>query len=108
MNEIIARLLDWCHEHDYEVHIDVSLKDKHFPCFFRNVTVTLSRNGCSVRHIFNLDKFSENENLYPSTKWFDAGLDYELQSFLDYAENRFSEYEAEVNEENDETRKTTD
>lgn len=92
MNDIITRLLDWCYEHDYEVYIDAKLTDKPFPyiCFI------LSKNGYSVRHIFSLDMFSKNENLYPSTKWLDAGLDYELRSFLEFAENRFSEHEAEV------------
>ena len=104
MNEIITRLLDWCYEHDYGVSIDTKLTDKPFPY----VIVVLSRNDYNVRHTFDLDRFPKNENLYPSTKWFDAGFDYELQSFLEFAENRFSEHEAEVNEENDETRKTTD
>lgn len=89
---IITRLLDWCYEYDYEVSIDAKLTDKPFPY----VSITLSRNGYNVRHIFNLDRFSKNENLYPSTKWFDAGLDYELQSFLVFADNRFSEHKAEA------------
>ena len=92
MNEIITRLLDWCYEHDYDVSIDTTLKDKPFPY----VSVILYRNGYRVRHMFDLNRLSKNENLYPSTKWFDAGLDYELQSFLEFAENQFSEYEAEA------------
>lgn len=91
MNGIITRLLDWCYEHDYEVGIYANLKSECFP-----LSITLSRNGYSIRHIFHLDRFSENENLYPSTKWFDAGLDYELRSFLNCAKDLFSEYEAEV------------
>lgn len=91
MNEIITRLLDWCYEHDYGVYINANLKSNYSP-----LNITLSRNGYNVQHVFDLDRFSENENLYPSTKWFDAGLDYELQSFLEFAEDQFSEHEAEV------------
>lgn len=91
MNEIITRLLDWCYEHDYAVSINANLKGKYSP-----LSITLSRNGYNLYHIFDLNKFSEDENKYPSTKWFDAGLDYELRSFLDCAKDQFSEHEAEV------------
>ena len=91
MNEIITRLLDWCYEHDYEVNIDARLADESFPY----MAIRLSRNGCGIRHIFSLDELSENENRYPSTKWFDAGLNYELRSFLEFVEDRFSEDEKE-------------
>jgi hypothetical protein len=92
MNEIITRLLDWCDEHDYTVLIDADLKSKAFP----HLTIILTRNNYNVKHEFDLNGFSENENLYPSTKWFDKGFDYELRSFLEFAEKRFSEHEAEA------------
>lgn len=91
MNEIIQKLLDWSYEHDYDVSIDTKLTDKPFPY----VSVILSRNNYHVRHIFSFYA-SENENLYPSTKWFDKGLDYELRSFLEFAEDQFSEHEEET------------
>lgn len=88
MNEIIQKLLDWGYEHDYDVSIDAQLTDKPFPY----VRIELSRNTYHVQHVFSL-YVSENENLYPSTKWFDKGLDYELQSFLEFADDKFSKIE---------------
>lgn len=92
MNEMITRLLDWCYEHDYGISIYADLKGKAFPY----ITIVLSRNGYNLKHIFDLKRFSENENLYPSTKWFDNGFDYELRSFLEAAEDQFSIHEAEA------------
>jgi hypothetical protein len=94
MNEMITRLLNWCYEHDYEILIYTNLTDKSFP----HVIVTLSRNGYNAQHIFCLNGLSknENENVYPSTKWFDNGLDFELRSFLEFAEDQFSRHEAEA------------
>jgi hypothetical protein len=92
MNEIIQKLLDWCDEHDYDVSIDITLKDKLFPY----VSVILSRDGYRVRHIFNLSGFSENANIFPSDEWFDRHCDLELQSFLNFAEDEFKVHEAEA------------
>jgi hypothetical protein len=92
MNEIITRLLDWCDEHNYTVLIDADLKSKAFP----HLTIILTRNNYNVKHEFDLSGFSKNENLYPSTKWFDKGFEFELLSFLDEAKDLFSIHEAEA------------
>ena len=92
MNEIITRLLDWCYEHDYTVLIDSNLKGGAFPY----LTIVLSRNNYNIKHMFDLNRFSKNENLFPSSKWFDVGFDYELRSFLEDADDQFSKHEAEA------------
>lgn len=93
MNEIITRLLNWCYEHDYTVLIDADLKSKAFP----HLTIILTRNNYNIKHEFDLSGFSsENANVFPSDAWFDKGLEFELQQFLEYAEDQFSRHEAEV------------